>query len=54
MTKGMGALKVGGVTDVEFLDTFSDGLSDDNLNIPKLKGIRLQTSSDVTQVSGQL
>ena len=52
--KGMGALKVGGVTDVDFLDNFYDGLSDDDLNIPKLKAIRLQTSSDFTQVSGQL
>ena len=39
--KGMGALKVGGVTDVEFLDIFYDGLSDDGLNIPKLTSIRL-------------
>ena len=52
--KGIGALKVGGVTDVDFLDNFCDGLSDDDLNVPKLKAIRLQTSSDFTQVSGQL
>ena len=38
--KGMGALKVGGVTDVDFLDNFYDGLSDDDLNVPKLKAIR--------------
>ena len=52
--KGMGALKVGGVTDVDFLDNFYDGLSDDDLNVLKLKAIRLQTSSDFTQVSGRL
>ena len=52
--KRMGALKVEGVTDVDFLDNFYDGLSDDDLNMPKLKAIRLQTSSDFTQVSGQL
>ncbi|KAJ3050596.1 hypothetical protein HK097_008401 [Rhizophlyctis rosea] len=49
--KGFGALKVGRVSDD--MDDWLDFL-DDNVTIPKLSAIRLQTSSDFSQATGKL
>ncbi|KAJ3032264.1 hypothetical protein HK097_005313, partial [Rhizophlyctis rosea] len=48
--KGFGALKIGGISDVDFFDDFLD----DDLDVPKMKAIRLQTSNDFTQTTGKL
>ncbi|KAJ3045611.1 hypothetical protein HK097_001171, partial [Rhizophlyctis rosea] len=50
--KGFGALKIGGVSD---FDDFLEFLDDDEMDVPKIKGVRLQTSDDFTQkIGGQL
>ncbi|KAJ3032345.1 hypothetical protein HK097_005276, partial [Rhizophlyctis rosea] len=49
--KGFGSVKIGGLSDVDFLDQV---ISDDDLNLPKVKGVRIQTSDDFTQLSGKL
>jgi hypothetical protein len=49
--KGFGGISVGGLSDVDFID---EVISDEDLNLPKLKGIRLSTSDDLTQVTGKL
>lgn len=49
--RGFGAVKIGGLSDVDFIDQI---ISDDDLDLPKVKGIRVQTSDDFTQVTGKL
>ncbi|KAJ3051747.1 hypothetical protein HK097_007235 [Rhizophlyctis rosea] len=49
--KGFGGVKIGGISDVDFIDDLVD---DEDLNIPKIKGVRLNTSNDFTQVTGSL
>src|SRR6478609_5902154 len=48
--KGFGALKVGGISDTDFLDEFLE----EDLDVPKLKAVRLQTTSDFSQTTGKL
>src|SRR6478609_5268284 len=48
--KGFGALKVGGISDTDFLDEFLE----EDLGVPKLKAVRLQTTSDFSQTTGKL
>ncbi|KAJ3026113.1 hypothetical protein HDV00_012191, partial [Rhizophlyctis rosea] len=46
--KGFGGIKIGGISDVDFIDDILDS----DASIPKLQGIRLQTSDDFTQAIG--
>ncbi|KAJ3028287.1 hypothetical protein HDV00_010531 [Rhizophlyctis rosea] len=46
--KGFGGIKIGGVTDVDFIDDFIHT----DASIPKLQGIRLQTSDNFSQAIG--
>ena len=48
--KGFGGVKIGGPTDVDFVDEWLDWGD----VVPKMSGIRLQTTDDFTQVTGSL
>jgi Chaperone of endosialidase len=49
--KGFGAVKIAGLSE---FDDLLDEITDDEAKLPKAMGIRVQTSDDLTQISGKL